>query len=126
MKLNIGTYLPRVRRLPAGGVGGRPPNEHWAPYHAFCSPCQVHFDYVLRFESLPEEEAFLVANVPGLSAVVKPHMVHSSHTDYNAITRHYFSKLSPLQLAHLYKIYENDFKIFGYNETQYWEYVGKY
>lgn len=103
---------------------GNAPNEHWAPYYSFCSPCQVAFDYVLRFESLPEEEAFLVANVPGLSAVVKPHKVHSSHTDYGAVTRQYFSQLSALKLARLYDIYRNDFIIFGYNVTRYWEYVG--
>lgn len=103
---------------------GHAPNEHWAPYYSFCSPCQVAFDYVLRFESLPQEEAFLVAKVPGLSAVVKPHKVHSSHTDYNAVTRQYFSKLSALQLAQLYDIYRKDFVIFGYNATRYWEYVG--
>ncbi|XP_047484466.1 carbohydrate sulfotransferase 13-like [Penaeus chinensis] len=103
---------------------GKAPNEHWAPYHSFCSPCQLPFDYVLRFESLLEEEAFLVAKVPGLSAVVKPHKLHASHTDYSAVTRQYFSQLSPLKLARLYDIYRNDFIIFGYNATRYWEYVG--
>ncbi|XP_063598767.1 carbohydrate sulfotransferase 11-like [Penaeus indicus] len=113
-----------VDYLLAERAKGSAPNEHWAPYYSFCSPCQLPFDYVLRFESLPEEEAFLVAKVPGLSAVVKPHKVHSSHTDYSAVTRQYFSQLSALKLARLYDIYRNDFIIFGYNATRYWEYVG--
>ncbi|XP_042890743.1 carbohydrate sulfotransferase 11-like [Penaeus japonicus] len=100
---------------------GRPPNEHWAPYHAFCSPCQVHLDYVLRLESLPEEEAFLIETVAGLSNVLQPCKLHSSHTDYIAVTKHYFSQLSQEKLRRLYDIYKPDFDIFGYDETPYFD-----
>ncbi|XP_042890742.1 carbohydrate sulfotransferase 13-like [Penaeus japonicus] len=127
------TYLPRVTRdcqptfpefvdyLLEERAKGRPPNEHWAPYHAFCSPCQVHFDYVLRFESLPEEEAFLIETVAGLSNVLQPCKLHSSHTDYIAVTKHYFSQLSQEKLRRLYDIYKPDFDIFGYDETPYFD-----
>ncbi|XP_047483943.1 carbohydrate sulfotransferase 11-like [Penaeus chinensis] len=102
---------------------GKAPNEHWAPYHSFCSPCQLPFDYVLRFESLLEEEAFLIQAVPGLSTVVHPRRLHSSHTDYEAVTKLYFSQLSRTKLAGLYEIYKRDFEIFDYDATPYFAYA---
>ncbi|XP_037798881.1 carbohydrate sulfotransferase 11-like isoform X2 [Penaeus monodon] len=102
---------------------GNAPNEHWAPYYSFCSPCQVAFDYVLRFESLPEEERFLIEAVPRLSTVVHPRRLHSSHTDYENVTKHYFSQLSKTKLLGLYEIYKRDFEIFDYDATPYFTYV---
>lgn len=42
---------------------GNDHNEHWAPYYRFCTPCQFAFDYILHFETLSEEESFLLAKV---------------------------------------------------------------
>ncbi|ROT74612.1 putative carbohydrate sulfotransferase 11 [Penaeus vannamei] len=100
---------------------GHAPNEHWAPYYSFCSPCQVAFDYVLRFESLSQEEAFLVAKFhsgggSGLS-------VCGRGVDYETATRHYFSQLSEARLLALYAIYKRDFEIFGYDATPYFDYA---
>ncbi|XP_063599164.1 carbohydrate sulfotransferase 11-like [Penaeus indicus] len=112
-----------VDYLLAERAKGSAPNEHWAPYYSFCSPCQLPLDYVLRFESLPEEEAFLVAKVPGLSTIVHPRRLHSSHTDYEAVTQHYFSQLSRTKLLGLYEIYKRDFEIFDYDATPYFAYA---
>ncbi|XP_068220042.1 carbohydrate sulfotransferase 11-like [Palaemon carinicauda] len=90
-------------------------DEHWAPYYKFCSPCQAKFDYVLHFETLDEDEAFLVNAIEGLSSVVKPYKLHSSNTVYSAVTDFYFRQLSRHQMRELYAIYENDFKIFDYD-----------
>ena len=42
---------------------GREANEHWAPIYNFCSPCQVHFDVVMHFETLKTDEIYLVEMV---------------------------------------------------------------
>ncbi len=31
-------------------------NEHWCTVQHFCRPCEVEFDFVLKFETLAEEE----------------------------------------------------------------------
>ncbi|RXG69416.1 Carbohydrate sulfotransferase 11 [Armadillidium vulgare] len=75
---------------------GRQPNEHWATYDEFCSPCQVRFDYVLKFEHLDVEEPFFLSQIPGLTSVLKENIVlHSSKTNYELILSSYFSQLSP-------------------------------
>lgn len=98
---------------------GRAPNEHWAPYYKFCSPCAISFDLVLRFETLHKEEMYLLEKVPGLSSVVSPKVLHSSHFNYTVLTTEYFKQLSSTQLLGLLKIYLPDFRLFGYNERPY-------
>ncbi|KAK7065144.1 hypothetical protein SK128_009141 [Halocaridina rubra] len=102
---------------------GNTPNEHWAPYYTFCSPCQVHFDYILHFETLAADEAYLVNAVSGLSSVVTPHKLHASHTSYGELTMKYFQLLSLSQLEKLYSIYEKDFRIFDYDSQKYFQYI---
>ena len=34
-------------------------DEHWCPVSVFCSPCQIRYDYVVKFESLAEEGPFI-------------------------------------------------------------------
>ncbi|XP_045119496.1 carbohydrate sulfotransferase 11-like [Portunus trituberculatus] len=103
---------------------GRAPNEHWAPYYKFCSPCVASFDVVLRFESLHNDEMYLLEKVPGLSKVVSPKVIHSSHFNYSALTSSYFKQLTTRQLLGLLKIYLPDFRLFGYTERPYLDYVG--
>ena len=38
-------------------------NEHWTPYHSFCSTCSFKFDYILKFENLLTEEQYLIGKV---------------------------------------------------------------
>ncbi|XP_066980107.1 carbohydrate sulfotransferase 11-like [Macrobrachium rosenbergii] len=100
-------------------VSGKAPNEHWAPYYTFCSPCQTKFDYILHFETLDHDEAFLVNTIKGLSSVVQPHKLHSSHTEYATATAFYFGQLTEGQKKQLYSIYEKDFEIFDYDAKIY-------
>ncbi|KAG7153689.1 Carbohydrate sulfotransferase 13-like 1 [Homarus americanus] len=102
---------------------GRSPNEHWAPYYRFCSPCQVHFTYILHFETLTQDEAFLLKKVPGLSDVLKPQKLHNSHTNYDNVIHNYFRQLTRTQLQGLLDIYSKDFTIFGYKHEKYFDYV---
>lgn len=104
---------------------GRIHNEHWAPYYRFCSPCQAHFDVIMRFESLSEDEVYLLQKVPSLSQVVSPKVIHSSHTNYTALTATYYKQLTAYQLLGLLKMYLPDFRLFGYSERPYLDYVLK-
>ena len=42
---------------------------HWRPASAFCNPCKVRYDFILRFEDLAKEQR-LFLNATGLSRVV--------------------------------------------------------
>ena len=40
---------------------------HWRPASAFCNPCKVRYDYILRFEDLAKEQQ-LFLNATGMVA----------------------------------------------------------
>ncbi len=91
-------------------------DEHWVPMTRWCSPCSIDYDRVIRFESIGEEGEYL-------KHVIDP--THRLRTDWvnpnnptgmsnEDLTRLYFEQLSDSDINALYKIYEFDFKIFGY------------
>ncbi|KAB7494324.1 Carbohydrate sulfotransferase 12 [Armadillidium nasatum] len=60
---------------------GRQPNEHWATYDEFCSPCQVRFDYVLKFEHLDVEEPFFISQSALISYFLTYELMRQSLTE---------------------------------------------
>lgn len=44
-------------------------DEHWHPYSTFCSLCQVNYDYILRFETVEEEQNYIVQSGVSLLAL---------------------------------------------------------
>ena len=40
-----------------------PLNEHWSPYSSFCSVCVINYTFVLHFETLSEDESYLIQQV---------------------------------------------------------------
>jgi chondroitin 4-sulfotransferase 11 len=36
---------------------------HWTPIIKFCTPCQVKFDMILKFETLDEDQRYLIEKV---------------------------------------------------------------
>lgn len=43
--------------------GGGALNEHWHPYSSFCTVCAVNYSYILHFETLTEDENYLISQV---------------------------------------------------------------
>ncbi|XP_069952928.1 carbohydrate sulfotransferase 11-like isoform X2 [Cherax quadricarinatus] len=119
----IPTFSEFVDYLIDEADNNRPFNEHWAPYYTFCSTCQLHFDYILHFETLSQDEAFLLQAVPGLSEVLSPQKLHNSNTNYEELIKDYFSQLTLNQLHSLLRIYGRDFLFFGYSEQKYFKYA---
>ncbi len=91
-------------------------DEHWYPMFRWCSPCSIDYEYVVRFEALAEEGEYL------------KHLIDPAYRERNDwanpnpaagmtsedLTRLYFDQLTDSDISALYKIYEFDFKIFGY------------
>ena len=100
-------------------------DEHWKPMHLFCPVCDIDFAYVLKFENIPEEGKFLrkVLNPFDdrrhlLRKVNKNHPMQMNET---ALVSVYFDMLSESDVEELFKIYELDFRMYGYE----FEFKGK-
>ncbi|XP_068620388.1 carbohydrate sulfotransferase 11 isoform X2 [Battus philenor] len=96
---------------------------HWTPYTDFCTPCKFNFDVILKFETLDEDQRFLI-QMARLQDVVKPEWRNSgkgTNTLHNI--NHLYSRLKKSQLDGLYKLYRNDFQLFNYTIDNYYEIV---
>ncbi|XP_028169916.1 carbohydrate sulfotransferase 11 isoform X2 [Ostrinia nubilalis] len=96
---------------------------HWTPYTDFCTPCQFNFDVILKFETLDEDQRFLI-QLARLQKVVRPEWRNSGKGPgtLNNIS-HLYSRITKTQLEDLYKMYKLDFKLFNYTIDNYYEIV---
>lgn len=96
---------------------------HWTPYTDFCTPCRFAFDVILKFETLDEDQRYLI-QLARLQDVVKPEWRNSgkgTNTLHNI--NHFYSRLKRSQLDGLYKLYKYDFQLFNYTIDSYYEIV---
>ncbi|XP_044261612.1 carbohydrate sulfotransferase 11-like isoform X3 [Tribolium madens] len=91
--------------------GGATANEHWAPIYDLCQPCSLNYTFIGRYESLVEDARTLLDMI-GAPSLTFPY-TKPSHTSYKL--KKYFQQLSMNDIQRLYKQYEYDFKLFGYN-----------
>ncbi len=89
--------------------------------HSYCSLCILKYDYVIKFEDLIEESKTFL-NVTGMASSLpvtafdrwlnpnRPGSMNSS-----AITAKYFDMLSDEEVKKVYNVYQDDFKLFGYD-----------
>ncbi|CAG5049306.1 unnamed protein product [Parnassius apollo] len=96
---------------------------HWTPYTDFCTPCKFNFDVILKFETLDEDQRFLI-QMARLQDVVKPEWRNSGKgTNTLHIINHLYSRLKKSQLDGLYKLYRYDLQLFNYTVDNYYEIV---
>lgn len=91
--------------------------EHWAPQSYICSTCLVRYDTIVHFEKFNREIELFWSSI-GISESVEESL-WNSHTETlvetEAITNLYFSELSDAEIMRLYKVYKQDFDVFGYS-----------
>ncbi|XP_026742596.1 carbohydrate sulfotransferase 11 isoform X1 [Trichoplusia ni] len=98
---------------------------HWTPYTTFCTPCKFNFDVILKFETLDEDQRFLI-QLAHLQEIIKPEWRNSgkgTNTLHNI--NHLYSGLKKNQLDGLYNLYKYDFQLFNYTIDNYYEIVGQ-
>ncbi|XP_045537488.1 carbohydrate sulfotransferase 11 isoform X1 [Papilio machaon] len=101
----------------------RPLDMHWTPYTTFCTPCKFNFDVILKFETLDEDQRFLI-QMARLQEVVKPEWRNSGKGSQTLhIINHLYSRLKKSQLDALYNLYKYDFQLFNYTIDKYYEIV---
>ncbi|KAJ2948512.1 hypothetical protein O0L34_g7762 [Tuta absoluta] len=103
----------------------RPLDMHWTPYTDFCTPCKFDFDVILKFETLDEDQRFLI-QLARLQDVVKPEWKNSGKgTNTLHSISHLYSRISRPQLDKLYDLYKYDFQLFNYTIDNYYKMVDK-
>ncbi|KAG6452009.1 carbohydrate sulfotransferase 11 isoform X2 [Manduca sexta] len=96
---------------------------HWTPYTHFCTPCRINFDVILKFETLEDDQKYLI-QLAHLQDIIKPEWRNSGKgTNTLNNINHLYSRLKKSQLEGLYRLYRNDFQLFNYTIDSYYEIV---
>ena len=86
-------------------------NQHWRSYEQIC-PCEVKYDFIGHFENLAEEAPQLLRIIGVDDYVTFPDHRPSKSQPYML---EYYSQLTKDEIFTLGKIFELDFKLFGYD-----------
>ena len=91
-------------------------NRHWAQYSTLCHPCHIDYDYIVKFETMREDAAYVLSKLGPHHECLEdkyPELFNSSQST-SSVYDSQFSTLSPEQISSLREIYSIDFKLFGY------------
>ncbi|XP_059469933.1 carbohydrate sulfotransferase 11-like [Neocloeon triangulifer] len=105
------------------------PDEHWAPYYRFCTPCQVNFTVIAQVETLSRDQEYVIRHA-GLAEELplgrrghREALNKARGAPTNELLERYFRQLSRDQLMALYRIYRIDFDMFGYDADKYFRMI---
>ncbi|XP_005806113.1 carbohydrate sulfotransferase 12 [Xiphophorus maculatus] len=93
-----------------------PFNEHWRQVYRLCHPCQIQYDFVGHLETAEEDAEHLlrllrVDNVVEFPTSQRNLTASSWETDW-------FGPVPVEARRQLYKLYEPDFRLFGYDRPE--------
>jgi len=96
-------------------------DEHWMPIWMLCSPCIVRYDVIAKMESFSEDTQFTLAQA-GLEAKLTVEWKHRTGTGGSSDTiAEYFSQLTQSEVAALFRKYQLDFELYGYDPEPYFD-----
>ncbi|XP_077990769.1 carbohydrate sulfotransferase 11-like [Glandiceps talaboti] len=88
---------------------------HWLPMHIACHLCFLEYDVIGKYETFAKDTDYVMKliNADGVLSFpyYAPHATNSSSDD---VIKQYYNRLTKTEIQKLYKIYEWDFKLFGY------------
>ncbi|KAL6424107.1 hypothetical protein ACFW04_009766 [Cataglyphis niger] len=93
-------------------------DEHWAPYYHTCEPCALQYDYILKIETLDRDLNFFIQDTKlsdYLYEVKHPRNINPYGATTKKLLGEYITGIPRSLLDQIYKIYENDYKLFNYS-----------
>lgn len=91
-----------------------PFNEHWRQMYRLCHPCQINYDFVGKLETLDEDAEHLL-RILRVDNVVEFPLSHRNRT-VRSWEQDWFANIPNELRRELYKLYEADFRLFGYSK----------
>ncbi|XP_017844494.1 carbohydrate sulfotransferase 11 isoform X1 [Drosophila busckii] len=97
---------------------------HFVSATSFCTPCLIHFDMILKFESLAEDQLYLIEKT-GLKRVIAPvwRNMGKGGRKTHELQHQFYSQLTRQEMLQLYDYYQYDFELFGYDIKEYLQFA---
>ncbi|XP_075888549.1 carbohydrate sulfotransferase 12-like [Nelusetta ayraudi] len=91
----------------------RPFDGHWRQMHRLCHPCQIQYDFVGHLETLDEDTKHLL-RLLRVDNVVEFPKAGNRNVSKSSWVSDWFKGIPVDELRKLYKLFEPDFRLFGY------------
>lgn len=96
-------------------------DSHWARYHDLCSPCDIHYDYIAKLETLDTDAPVIISHLKKSTAHASGLQVPSYNANHNETKdkpyKEYYKDINQTTLLKLQDIYSFDFKLFDYGRS---------
>ena len=92
-------------------------NWHWAQYSTLCHPCHIDYDYIVKFETMRKDAAYVLSKLGPYDQCPEdkyPGLLGHSEPSSLRVYKQYLSQLTTGQMKKLREMYSIDFKLFGY------------
>ncbi|XP_076048699.1 carbohydrate sulfotransferase 11-like isoform X1 [Oratosquilla oratoria] len=93
-------------------------DPHWRPIHDTCVPCLINYTHIVHTETLTDDLRFIL-ELSGINKKVDLSILnlHSNPGigSTNKLKMSYYSTITPELGERLYRLYEKDFRMFGYD-----------
>jgi len=93
-------------------------DEHWTPYYRSCTPCNLDYSFIGKFETL-YWDIHLLANKVNLTEKWDDPKDYFQSSTYMQVSKEYFGLLERDTIRKLFDRYKLDFEMFGYSPDQY-------
>ncbi|CAL4068496.1 unnamed protein product, partial [Meganyctiphanes norvegica] len=95
-------------------------DEHWRPMHQHCSPCNINYNFIIRFENL-QTESYNFIEYLNRTEQIKPRWDNPTKggVTTTAVACSYFSQLTSEMVDKLVDKYRKDFELFQYSPSDY-------
>ncbi|XP_070535185.1 carbohydrate sulfotransferase 8-like [Ptychodera flava] len=95
-------------------------NVHWLPMHVVCHPCFLDYDIIGKYETMTEDANYVIRTIHAEDVATFPRYApHATNSSADDVMWRYYSRLTESQIQGLYKKFEWDFKLFGYDMFDY-------
>uniref|UniRef100_A0A1Y1JY69 Carbohydrate sulfotransferase n=2 Tax=Photinus pyralis TaxID=7054 RepID=A0A1Y1JY69_PHOPY len=105
------TFREFAQYLIREGIRNDVANEHWKPIYELCHPCVINYTFIGKYEQL-DEDSDVILKMINAPSVLFP---RSKSGQTSERLKQYLRQLSLKDIEQLYRMYEFDFKLFGYN-----------
>ena len=94
--------------------GSRYLEQHWAQYSTLCHPCHIDYDYIVKFETMRADAAYVLSKLgPHHECLEEKYPELFSFSEHSSsVFDEYYSKLLSDQINRIMEMYSIDFKLF--------------
>ena len=108
------TFPEFVRYILDRWVSRRELDVHWRPMVDLCLPCNINYKIIGHFETLEDDIDLIMQKVNDDDSLAKYRQPTGPITTTVERLKKSMDQLSPALLSGLFRLYNDDFKLFGY------------